>query len=188
MDIIPVLNLFVSDIFEAAEDFQEDLSRLDRLEARLKDSANSFLAGILGQILEDTDGFLRSALHRDKLYTIQRMRERILVSSVGDIIFSHNQFQSTEDGTYHFLLDERIGLPKNERFTEMVEAQILQDAAEESYRVAAEHISSSSQTVSKIAVMNKIHRIVEELPLDAPAEKKHCKYLYVEADEDHIHR
>ena len=37
--------------------------------------------------------------------------------------------------------------------------------------------------------MNKAHRIIEELPLDAPAEKKHCsRYLYIEADEDHIHR
>ena len=188
MDIIPVLNRFISDIFEAAGDFQEDLSRLDLLEARLKESANSFLAGILGQILEDTDEFLRNAPGRDKLYTIQRTRERTLVSSVGDILFSRTQFQSMKDGTYHFLLDERIGLPKDEHFTEVAEAQILQDAAEGSYRAAAERISSGSQTVSKTAVMNKIHRIVEELPLDAPAEKKHCKYLYVEADEDHIHR
>ena len=74
------------------------------------------------------------------------------------------------------------------RIGHIAEAQILQDAAEGSYRAAAERISSGSQTVSKTAVMNKIHRIVEELPLDAPAEKKHCKYLYVEADEDHIHR
>ena len=101
MNIIPVLYRFVSDIFEAAGNFQEDLSRLDLLEARLKDSANSFLAGILGQILEDTDEFLRNAPGRDKLYTIQRTRERTLVSSVGDILFSRTQFQSTEDGTYH---------------------------------------------------------------------------------------
>ena len=154
MNIIPVLYRFVSDIFEAAGNFQEDLSRLDLLEARLKDSANSFLAGILGQILEDTDEFLRNAPGRDKLYTIQRTRERTLVSNVGDILFSRTQFQSTEDGTYHFLLDERIGLPKDEHFTEMAEAQILQDAAEESYRAAAERISSGSQTVSKTAVMN----------------------------------
>ena len=188
MDIIPVLNRFVSNIFEAAGDFQEDMSRFDLLETRLKDSADSFLAAVLGQILEDTDEFLRNASHRKEHYDIQRKRERTLISSVGDIHFRRTQYRSREDGTYHCLLDERIGLPDDEHFTETAEAQILQDAAEVSYRAAAERISSGNQSVSKTAIMNKIHRIVEELPLDAPVEKKRCEYLYVEADEDHIHR
>ena len=188
MDIIPVLNRFVSDIFEAAGDFHEDLSRFDFLETRLKDSANSFLTVILGQILEDADDFLRNAPHRNEHYDIQRKRERTLISSVGDIHFRRTQYRSREDGTYHCLLDERICLPDDEHFTETAETQILQDAAECSYRAAAERISNGSQTVTKTAVMNKIHRIVEELPLDTPAEKKRCEYLYIEADEDHIHR
>jgi hypothetical protein len=38
--------------------------------------------------------------------------------------------------------------------------------------------------------MNKIHDIEEELPdfTKHPEEKKQCEYLYIEADEDHIHR
>ncbi len=188
MNIIPVLTRFVSDIFAAAGDFQEDMSRFDRLETRLKGSADNFLACILGSILEDTDEFLRNAPHRKEHYDIQRRRERTLISSVGDIHFLRTQFRSREDGTYHFLLDERICLPEDEHFTEAAEAQILQDAAEGSYRTAAERMSGNDQTITKTAVMNKVHRIVEELPLDAPAEKKHCRYLYIEADEDHIHR
>ena len=44
------------------------------------------------------------------------------------------------------------------------------------------------QTISKVAVMNKVHGIEEELPIKESAVKKVCKYLYIEADEDHIHR
>jgi hypothetical protein len=38
--------------------------------------------------------------------------------------------------------------------------------------------------------LNKIHDIEEELPdfTKHPEEKKQCEYLYIEADEDHIHR
>ena len=188
MNIIPVLNQFITEIFEAAGDFQEDLSGFDHLETRLKHSADGFLAGILGQILEDTDKFLEKAPHRKEHYDIQRKRGRTLISSVGDIHFSRTQFRSREDGTYHFLLDERIGLPDDEHFTEAAEAQILKDASEGSYRSAAERISIGSQSITKTTVMNKVHRIIEELPLDTPAEKKRCDYLYIEADEDHIHR
>ena len=111
MNIIPVLTRFISDIFAAAGDLQEDMSRFDRLETRLKGSADNFLACILGSILEDTDEFLRNAPHRKEHYDIQRRRERTLISSVGDIHFLRTQFRSREDGTYHFLLDERIWLP-----------------------------------------------------------------------------
>ena len=38
--------------------------------------------------------------------------------------------------------------------------------------------------------MNKVHSIEKEIPeMEEPAmEKKLCEYLYIEADEDHIHR
>lgn len=38
--------------------------------------------------------------------------------------------------------------------------------------------------------MNKVHSIEKEIPeMEEPAmEKKLCEYLYIEADEEHIHR
>ena len=38
--------------------------------------------------------------------------------------------------------------------------------------------------------MNKVHSIEKEIPEmeETPKEKKACEYLYIEADEDHIHR
>ena len=38
--------------------------------------------------------------------------------------------------------------------------------------------------------MNKVHAIEKEIPHmeELPVEKKACEYLYIEADEDHIHR
>ena len=39
-------------------------------------------------------------------------------------------------------------------------------------------------------MMNKVHAIEKEIPHmeELPVEKKACEYLYIEADEDHIHR
>ena len=44
------------------------------------------------------------------------------------------------------------------------------------------------QTVSKTAVMEKVHKITEDIPEQKVIEKKRVEFLYIEADEDHIHR
>ena len=57
-------------------------------------------------------------------------------------------------------------------------------------QIAADSIRSNEQIITKTTVMNKVHSIEKELPQvrEIPVEKKACGYLYIEADEDHIHR
>ena len=42
--------------------------------------------------------------------------------------------------------------------------------------------------ITKTAVMNKVHSIHPEIPFEKPQKKKCVEYLYIEADEDHIHK
>ena len=102
-------------------------------------------------------------------------------------MFSHTLYRSREDGTYHYLLDEQMHLPKDERFTEQAEVKLLQEAARTSYQQAANKLCAGAQGISKTAVMNKLHQLAEELPLTEMKEKRQVQYLYIEADEDHIH-
>ena len=188
MDIITVIGKYIEEIFKAAEEFQREEAGLLKLEERLRRASEESAREVLGEILSDTDRFLEEARHRTELYTVQRHDRRTLISSFGDVRFRHTLYRSRKNGSYHYLLDERLHLPKDEHFTEKAEVKLLEEAAQTSYQKAAERISSGSQKVSKVAVMNKIHQIVEELPEEEAAEKKCLEYLYVEADEDHIHR
>ena len=36
--------------------------------------------------------------------------------------------------------------------------------------------------------MDKVHAVQEEIPFEKREKKKHVEYLYIEADEDHIHK
>lgn len=65
---------------------------------------------------------------------------------------------------------------------------MLSEAEEHSYRHAVESVYYKGQTVSKAAVMEKVHKITEELPEPEVVNKKQERILYIEADEDHIHR
>lgn len=188
MDIIAIVEKYIEEIFAAAEEFQEKEAGLGKLEERLEKASHESVREVLGEILNDTDRFLEKARHREEFYTVQRHDQRTLISSLGDVRFRHTLYRSRKDGSYHYLLDERLHLPKDEHFTEMTEVKMLEEAAQSSYQRAAETVSAGTQRVSKVAVMNKIHRLVEELPEEEEKEKKRIRYLYVEADEDHIHR
>ncbi len=97
--------------------------------------------------------------------------------------------RNIQDGRYLYLLDRAIKLPPHERFSAQAEAKALSEAEVHSYQHAADSLSVGAQTVSKVAVMEKIHGLRECFPEDEySGEKKSVKYLYIEADEDHVNR
>ncbi len=64
----------------------------------------------------------------------------------------------------------------------------MQEATKTSYQHAADQLQVGMQKVSKVSVMNKVHGIQRFLPPGDVVEQRKCKYLYIEADEDHISR
>ena len=188
MNIIPVINSFMAEIFLAAEKFLENPVELSELEGNLSVIGNKTLAGIMGQILNEADTFLQGEPRRTERYTAQRHIPRTLITTFGDVSFTHTLYQSREDRTYHFLLDERMHLPKDEHFSELAEVKVLQEATKTSYQHAADKLQIGMQKISKVAVMKKVHGIQRYLPDENIAEQRKCEYLYIEADEDHIHR
>jgi len=146
-------------------------------------------ADFIGLVLTNADQLIRNSGIRKKDYTVLRKRQRTLISSVGDITFTHTLYKD-RNGKTRCLLDEMIRLPDRERFTAVAEAKVLNEAEVHSYQHAADSIQSKGQTITKTTVMNKVHCIETEIPemRELPKEKKQCEYLYIEADEDHIHR
>ena len=130
MDIIAIVEKYIEEIFAAAEEFQEKEAGLGKLEERLEKASHESVREVLGEILNDTDRFLEKARHREEFYTVQRHDQRTLISSLGDVRFRHTLYRSRKDGSYHYLLDERLHLPKDEHFTEMAEVKMLEEAAQ----------------------------------------------------------
>ena len=158
-------------------------------EESVRGLTNQMAADFIGLTLSNADSLIRESGRRKESYTVQRSRKRTLISSVGDITFTHTLYKDQE-GRCRCLLDELIRLPDRERFTPSAEAKVLNEAEVHSYQHAAEAIKINGQTITKTTVMNKVHSIEKELPemKEPPKKKKACEYLYIEADEDHIHR
>lgn len=78
-----------------------------------------------------------------------------------------------------------MGLEVHEQFSEAEETAIPTEALKTSYGGATRDIPSRSE-ITKTTVMNKIHGIAEMILLRFASEKKKCKYLFIEADEDYV--
>jgi len=68
---------------------------------------------ILEELLQLIDDKLMAERERGKL-SPQGKRLRYLTTPLGDITFSKRLYQDQE-GKYHYLLDEKLGLEKNQR-------------------------------------------------------------------------
>ena len=191
MDILTLIRSYVEGLLDAEDRFIEQLDTFPELEKTVVELTNRMAAGFLGVVLTTADALICDSGIRKKEYTIQRKRMRTLISSVGDVTFTHTLYKDKQ-GQTKCLLDDQIRLPDRERFTTLAEAKVLSEAEVHSYQHAADSIRTGTQTITKTTVMNKIHAIEKELPeadpAPAPEKKKQVEYLYLEADEDHIHK
>ncbi len=191
MDIITLLDDYVRGLLEAEEVFLTDLGQFPRLEQTVSDLSRRMATRFLSLVLTNADEMIRSSSLRDARYTVQRRVDRTLISTMGDITFQETVFYDQKAKKYRRLLGEMLRLPDRERFTTLAEAKLLSEAEVHSYQHAADSLSSKEQTITKTTVMKKVHTIEETIPeVDPPAEEeiRQKKYLYIEADEDHIHR
>lgn len=124
MDIITLINNYVSGLLKAEEEFLEQLDSLTAFEETVSSLSNRMAADFIGLVLTDADRMIRDSGNRKGNYTIQRSRQRTLISSVGDITFTHTLYKD-QNGKICCLLDELLRLPDSERFTAVAEAKVL---------------------------------------------------------------
>lgn len=189
MDIIALLNTLAKGLIKAGQDFFDRPDEFAELEGAVMSLFHKAAADYLAMTLNQMDEMLCESSLRQRRFTIVRHDRRTLVTTAGEVCFQHTLFKRRKNGKHEYLLDEMLHIPSKERFSTQAEAKILTEAAEHSYQQAADSLKIGGQEISKSAVMDKIRRIGKEIPeqKEAPEAKRKCRYLYIEADEDHIH-
>src|SRR5574344_1312107 len=186
MNIISLLELLVNGLIEAEEKFLDNPKDFYSLEKAVKSTTESFSASFLGEVLSSVNKQIYSCGWRQGRYKVQRNDTRTIITSVGDVTFDCTYYKRlTSEGGYVSLLEEMIEVDKHERFSEEAEVQMLTEALKTSYAEAT-RVLPSKQSITKTTVMNKIHQLAEEAPIEVPEEIKKVDYLFIEADEDHV--
>ena len=151
----------------------------------LKENLNELGRNIIAEVLQDMDQYLRDSAVRKKDWEIVRKDETSLLTSFGDVKYSRTYFKPKNKGKRQYLVDSIVGINPHDRVSADVVINAINEAIDSSYRKAGE-AATYEDTLSKQAVMNKVHQVkVVEAPVKEH-EKKEIRILYIEADEDHV--
>lgn len=155
--------------------------------ALIKEHLDELGRNLCEWLIEEIDEALKESSKRRQEWTIDKKKERSLMTEFGKIDYVRRYYCSKSSGEYRYLAEDRLGIEKYQRMDRSLEAKLIDMASEESYdtvgKEAVDELELSDQTV-----MNKIRKLgkVENDELNDPEEKKEVKCLYVEADEDHV--
>ena len=171
----------LTDIFSS---YTEDMTKIAEMVYGVTDEVTKLGCSIIAEEWESYDEMLRKRKELRKGWYIVRRDETSLITSLGEVVYHKTLFKNTSTGESCYLLDQLMGLEHHARITEDAEARILKEASESSYRKGGNNASINGDSISKEAVMNKLHRL--EFPVLKVDEKKELKTLYIDADEDHV--
>lgn len=166
-------------------DYSTDMKKIAEMVQGVTKSVVDLGLSMIAKEWESYDEMLRRNKHIRRGWQIVKRDQTSLVTSLGEVTYHKTLFYHPKEKTYAYLLDKVMQLDPHTRLTEDAVAQMLNEAVDSSYRKGGERVSISETQVSKETVMNKIHSL--EFPKIKPLqEKKQVKYLYIDADEDHV--
>ena len=152
--------------------------------AGVRDNVINLGCAFMGEVFEELDKAIKESPERKRKYDVVKIDEKEMLTSLGSIRYKKTLYRNKRTREYVYLLDEYLGFEEGDRMTEDAEAEVLLEAVQTSYRRGGE-AASLTDKVSKATVKNKIHKI--EFPkIEEAKEKRQVKYLYIDADEDHV--
>ena len=175
----------VKNVEKVMVDYSADMTKIAEMVQGVTKGVVDLGLSIIAEEWENYDEMLRSRKELRPGWYIVRRDETTLLTSLGSVTYHKTLFRNKFTGEHEYLLDRIMGIEKHARMTEDAEAKLLEEAVQTSYRKGGESATISNDVVSKETVMNKIHPL--KFPRVEPQmEKKALKYLYIDADEDHV--
>lgn len=166
------------------EKFYEHPENLTDFILGVKEDVIELGLAIISEALSDMDQAIRECPRRSQDWYIVRKDSCQKLTSLGNVIYEKTLFKNKKTGKSEYLLDSIMGMSPHERITSDAVAQILDEAAVSSYRRGGEQ-ASLTDSVTKQTVEKLIHKL--QFPEEASVEKKkQVKYLFIDADEDHV--
>lgn len=152
-------------------DYSDDLTKVAEMIQGVTSSVVELGCSMIAEEWEFYDSIIRNNKHLRKDWEIIRRDQVSRLTSLGEVTYSRTYFKNKKTGERSYLLDTLMGFSPKERLTEDAIARVLEEAADSSYRKGGINVSISEHTVSKTAVMDKIHPL--KFPkLEVSGEKK----------------
>lgn len=151
----------------------------------LKDSfskSDDYCLKLISKLLEECD--LELAAIRDKSLEIVKKISIIILTSKGQITFKRRYYYNTIDGTYTYLLDSFLRIPKYSILSNELKIKILSSLDHLSYEAARKDNLPDGHEISAVSVFNLLNKSTIEV--DYKPFKTTNKVINVQIDEKYI--
>ena len=181
-----IANVWVYFFNESLQNILSQEVSLVQLSQNLEQLVNQTGGEVLKAILEQADEAIYAVSKPEHRYQVKAHRSRILTTLWGDVTFTRTYYQDKTDSSYHYLLDEWLGLDKSTHIEPFCRARLFTRSADVSYRKSV--ALTTPARLSGQSVLQSIRKL-GTIPNQAavmPAAKPGIHKVYVEADEDHV--
>lgn len=176
----------IPELEKIKKDFFNRPACLDEYIEKVKNIILDFGCHIISEALEECNTLLEESLKRMLHWQIKDHGQKNIMSPIGMLSFTHTRFKNKETKETAYLLDRILGFEPHARMSDGVKANLLEEAVQTSYEKAGQ-MSCPGECVSRETVMRHVREIeATAKSQENTEEKRKVKYLYVEADEDHI--
>jgi hypothetical protein len=166
------------------KEYTNDLTKIAEMVYGVTEEITKLGCNLIAEEWESYDELLCKNKHLRKGWHIVKKDKTSVITSLGEVVYHKTLFKNKTTNEYCYLLDHLMGMEKHTRITEDALARVLEEASESSYRKGGANVSIDGTSISKEAVMNKIHSL--QFPSPEVKEKKELKTIYIDADEDHV--
>lgn len=172
----------LSTVLDGKCTFTECVTAVDKMMSQLS-------VKLIEDILAETESAIYDSTERKERYSVTRLDSKVISTIFGDVTLKRRYYQEKSTKKHIHLLDELLQITPHQRMDEALEAKIYEKTTEMSYQKSIDSFDKigihSKQTVKNIVWK---YRVPEEPYRDIDdSHKKIVPYLYIEADEDHIH-
>jgi len=191
MNIITELNRKITTHMTTCMDkaLEEESGLTGMIESTLtlvREMGRDMMVEMIGSLEES----LLNSEDRKREWVVQsRNREKTISTLLGDICYQRTYYKNRETGVFRHLTDDLLGIEPHTRIDTGLQADMLTKAKEMSYEKVVGSYDDISVS-SRSTVKNLVHRTSMEgsnWP-NPEEEKRKVRFLYVEADEDHVHQ
>ena len=180
----------------------ENVDNFKELEEEIYQLVCSLVIEKIKEVLKEIDDVLKDS--RDKeIFEIKDMKERTIKTLFGSITIKRRYYEDPQ-GNYHYLLDEYLNLPSNDRQSPGLKEAAIKLIKDESYRKSAQKIEELlGVSTSHSAIHNWVQKLGEKIKKESqkksdnlfehglipgqPEKKASIEHLFVEADGLHIY-
>jgi len=140
----------------------ENVDNFKELEEEIYQLVCSLVIEKIKEVLKEIDDVIKDS--RDKeIFEIKDMKERTIKTLFGSITIKRRYYEDPQ-GNYHYLLDEYLNLPSNDRQSPDLKEAAIKLIKDESYRKSAQKIEELlGVSTSHSAIHNWVQKLGEKI-------------------------